>query len=237
MKKLYLVFLGLCCIAKVPAFAQLYVRVETGAALSVSQVPTYPYYNGASSYINPQQLYYRSAQLLRYRIGRFFHVGLGLQQEWLRGCASCLRYKRPDGLQLGLIYYDYYIVEDSCAAALRAKTMLLSVPAELGFTFRGKKSPWAVFANARLQTYSFRYRRVQLMGDTVNIQRSERYRNSTRITRPKFFNWQASLGTSYSLSKRVLLSADVNWSNYQTYQSLKSIGLNIGLDYALIPRK
>lgn len=237
MKKVYLTFVGLCCVAQVSVFGQLYLRVETGAAFSVSQVSIYPYHNGAANYLNPQQLYYRNAQLLRFRIGRFFHAGIGLQQEWLRGCASCLRYKRPDGLQLTEIYYDYFIVEDSCEAALRAKEMLLSVPAELGFTFRGKKSPWAVFANTRLQTYAFTYRRVQLVGDSVNIQRSHHFRNTTRITRPKFFNWQASLGASYSLNKRVLLSADLNWSNYRTYQLLKSVGLNIGLDYALTARK
>lgn len=226
MKKEYLIFLALMLLARLPVFGQLYLRVETGPNFALSQNQLF---TSASNYINPSQFYYRNGQFLRFKVGPYFHVGIGLQEEWLNACASCLRYKRQDGPQLTEISYDYYLVKDSCTASLRARTMLLSIPAELGFTLRRKKSPWALTANAQLQTYTFGYRSVQLLGDTVNIQRSHHFKDKAS---PNFFNWQASLGTSYRLNKRTFLSADLSWSNYQGFQSLKSIGLNIGLDYA-----
>lgn len=228
MKKEYLIFLGLMFLVRLPVFGQLYLRVETGPNFALSHNLLY---NSASNYINPSQFYYRNGQFLRFKVGPYFHVGIGLQEEWLTACASCLRYKRPDFLQLTLIRYDYYLVKDSCTASLQARTMLLSIPAELGFTLRRKKSPWALTGNVRLHTYTFGYRSVQLLGDTVNIQRNYQFKHKAR---DNFFNWQASLGTSYRLNKRTLLSADLSWSNYQGFQSLKSIGLNIGLDYALV---
>jgi hypothetical protein len=227
MKKEYLIFLALMCLTRLSVFGQLYLRLETGPNVSLSQNPLY---NSASNYINPSQFYYRNGQFLRFKVGPYFHVGIGLQEEWLNACASCLRYKRPDFLQLTEISYDYYLVNDSCTASLQARTMLLSIPAELGFTLPRKKSPWALSGNVRLHTYTFGYRSIQLLGDTVNIQRSYRFKDKAS---PNFFNWQASLGTSYRMNKRTFLSADLSWSNYQGFQSLKSIGLNIGLDYAL----
>lgn len=228
MKKEYLIFLGLVCLTRLPVFGQLYLRVETSPNIALSHNLLY---NSASNYINPSQFYYRNGQFLRLKVGTYFHVGIGLQEEWLNACASCLRYKRPDFLQLTEISYDYYLVKDSCTASLQARTMLLSIPAELGFTLRRKKSPWALTGNVRLHTYTFGYRSVQLLGDTINIQHNYQFKDKAS---PNFFNWQASLGASYRMNKRTFLSADLSWSNYQGFQSLKSIGLNIGLDYALI---
>lgn len=228
MKKEYLIFLGLMCVIHVPVFGQLYLRVETSPNIALSHNLLY---NSASNYINPSQFYYRNGQFLRFKVGPYFHLGIGLQEESLNACASCLRYKRPDFLQLTEISYDYYLVKDSCTASLQASTMLLSIPAELGFTLRRKKSPWALTGNVRLHTYTFGYRSIQRLGDTVNLQRGYHFKDKAS---PNFFNWQASLGTSYRVNKRTFLSADLSWSNYQGFQSLKSIGLNIGLDYALI---
>ncbi|MDX2068881.1 MAG: hypothetical protein SFV55_10675 [Haliscomenobacter sp.] len=228
MKKDYLIFLCLVSLTRLPVFGQFYLRVENGPNIALSHNL---FYNSAGNYINPSQVYYRNGQFLRLKVGPYFHVGIGLQEEWLNACASCLRYKRPDFLEVTEISYDYYLVKDSCTARLQARTMLLSIPAELGFTLRRKKSPWALTGNVRLHTYTFGYRSVQLLGDTVNIQRNDHFKDKAS---PNFFNWQASLGASYRINKRTFLSADLSWSNYQGFQSLKSIGLNIGLDYVLI---
>lgn len=49
MKKVYLVFLGLCCVAQVSVFGQLYLRVETAPTLFL---PHKPFNRSAANYVN-----------------------------------------------------------------------------------------------------------------------------------------------------------------------------------------
>ena len=227
MKKTYLVALGLIFIAPVFSFGQLYLRVETAPSIYLP-----PKNSGPIFYLNPYQVYYRSGQFLRYRIDKHFYLGIGVQQETLNGCIECLKYRKPN--RLAQLSYDIFYVkaQDSCVATLRGMTSRINIPLEIGYTYRRKKSPWAIDLNTRINVYSNSEEHMKFRGDTVKIDIDS-----------KWHEWIAShsidlsmaLGISYRANKRVFLSADLVTRVIRPSPfGPRFIGLNIGLDYALM---
>ena len=227
MKKEYLILLGLMYLTRLPVFGQLYLRIETAPSIYLP-----PKNSGSIFYLNPYQIYYRSGQFLRYRIDKRFYLGIGVQQETLNGCIECLKYRKPN--RLAQISYDMFYIkaQDSCVASSRGMTSHLNIPLEIGYTYRRKKSPWAIDLNTRINVYSYSEEHMKFRGDTVKIDIDS-----------KWHEWIAShsidlsmaIGISYRGNKRVFLSADlvtrvIRPSPFRP----RFIGLNIGLDYALM---
>ena len=227
MKKTYLLALGLIFFAPVFSFGQLYLRVETAPSMYL------PLQNlGSVSYLNPYQIYYRNGQFLRYRIDKHVYLGIGVQQEALTGCIECLKYQKPTRL-LQLSYDSFYVkAQDSCVAASRGTTSQLNVPLEIGYTYRRKKSPWGIDLSTRINVYSYGEQHTKFRGDTVMIDID--YKRHEWITSHSI-DWSMALGISYRANKRVFLSADLISRFISPYNfQPRFIGLNIGLDYALI---
>lgn len=224
MKKLYLSFLGLCCIAQVSVFGQLYVRVEIAPSIFL---PSKVW----KRYIDSYQPYYKNGQFLRLKMGKYFYAGIGIQEEQIYSCADCLMNKKPDYLQLTEISrYNYVIVNDSCTAKMLGKTTSLTIPLELGFTYRHKKTPLGLNVNARIYGFGRRDQIFSIRGDTVSIDNHYTFKHKSLY---KYVNWQVAGGASYRLNKRTFLSADLAWSTYGFTED-HAVGINIGLDYALI---
>ena len=227
MKKTYLLALGLIFIAPVFSFGQLYLRVETAPSIFLP-----PKYLGPMFYINPYQISYRSGQFFRYRIDKHVYLGIGVQQEALTGCIECLKYQEPTR-RLQLSYDMYYVKDqDSCVASSRGITSRLIIPFEIGYTYRRKKSPWGINLNTRINLYSYSEQHTKLRGDTIKI--DFEYKKHEWITFHSI-DWSMALGISYRANKRVFLSADLVSRFIHPYNfRQRFIGLNIGLDYALI---
>lgn len=226
MKKVYLTFVVLFFISHVYVFGQLFVRVETAPTLYLP-----PRFNkSAGNYINPYQLFYKNGQFLRLKMGKFFYVGIGIQEEQLYSCADCLQYKKPERqLQLTEEGYNYVVENDSCTARLLGRTRRLFIPMEIGYTYHRKKSPLGLNINARIYGFGRSDHRFSIRGDTVSIDDHYTLRHKSLF---KYVNWQLAAGASYRLNKRTFLSADLAWSTYWLRRD-QAIGLNIGLDYAL----
>lgn len=224
MKKTYLLALGLIFIAPVSSFGQLYLRVETAPSIFLSPKNAWSIF-----YLNPYQIYYRSGQFLRYRIDKRFYLGIGFQQETLNGCIECLKYRKPNWL--AQLSYDMFYVkaQDSCVASSRGMTSHLNIPLEIGYTYRRKKSPWGINLNTRINLYTYSEQNTKFRGDTVKM--DIEYKGHEWIV-PRFIDLNMALGISYRANKRVFISADLG--TQITNSRSRFIGLNIGLDYALI---
>lgn len=227
MKKTYLFALGLIFIAPVSIFGQLYLRVETAPSVYL------PLKNsGTLFYLNPGQIYYRSGQFLRYRIDKRFYLGIGVQQETLTGCVECLKYRKPN--RLAQLSYDVFYIkaQDSCVASSRGMTSHLNIPLEIGYTYRRKKSPWGIDLNTRINVYSFSEEHTKFRGDTVKFDIN--YKGHEWITAHSI-DLSMAVGISYRANKRIFLSADLVTRVIRPSPfGPRFIGLNIGLDYALM---
>lgn len=223
MKKIRLIFLGLFCAAQVSVFGQLYVRVETAPTMYLPS-------KGWKKYIDSYQLHYKNGQFLRLKMGKYFYAGIGIQEEQIFSCADCLMNKKPDYLQLAEISrYNYVAVDDSCTARSLRTTTSLTIPLELGFTYRRKKSPLGLNVNARIYGFGHKKQTTRIRGDTVFIDNQFTYKYKSLY---KHVDWQLAAGASYRLNKRTFLSADLAWTTYWLSDD-HAIGINIGLDYAL----
>lgn len=227
MKKTYLLALGLTFFAPVFSFGQLYLRVETAPSIYL------PLKNsGTLFYLNPGQIYYRSGQFLRYRIDKHVYLGIGVQQETLTGCAECLKYQKPN--RFAQLSYDMFYVkaQDSCVAASRSGASQLNVPLEIGYTYRRKKSPWGINLNTRINLYSYSEQHTKFRGDTVKFDIN--YKGHEWITAHSI-DLSMAVGISYRANKKVFLSADLVTQVIRPSPfGPRFVGLNIGLDYALI---
>lgn len=225
MKKIHFAILAFIFIAPVSSFGQWYLRVETGPNLYLPNQKAL-----SDAYLNPHQIYYRSGVFLKYRMDKRFNIGIGIQQESLEGCIACLKPYKPT--RLLQISYGYFFREsqDSCVASTIGKQSNLSVPLEIGYTYRrNKKSPWGFNLNTRIKLYNYSEHHTKFRGDTVKIDFDLK---GHRWFEPRFMDWSVVFGVSYRPNKRTFLSLDL------IPQVLRPsppyfIGLNLGVDYAL----
>lgn len=225
MKKISLAVLVVIFIAPVSVFGQWYLRVETGPNLYLPDQKSFSAY-----YLSPYQIYYRSGLFLKYRMNKHFNVGIGVQQESLNGCIECLKPFKPTRV-LQLTYGTFLKKsQDSCVASTMTKQSNLSVPLEIGYTYRrNKKSPWGFNLNTRIKLYNYGEHHTKLRGDTVKIDID--FKGHQWVI-PRSIDWSVALGISYRPNKRTFLSLDL------LPQVLRPsppyfIGLNLGVDYAL----
>jgi len=232
MEKLMYILLCLCFGQS--SFGQVMLRFESSSCI---YLPNQAYNKLANVYRNPYQLYYRNGQFLSVIVRKYFYLGLGTQEELIQAHTSKLKYQKPpkDTRMLQLIEPNYTIDPVVRQGTLQGYYQKFIIPLEIGYRFYKKKKPLGFDANVRVNILSWERKRINVNGDSLSYEAKLSYYNKIDLHYWKEIEWQITAGAFYKLNKRTSFSSGLTFGLQNGWSRSKFFGLNMGLNYAIIP--